>query len=78
MWLRRLLGPLARLLVTVGNAVTPGKGFRDGPFQSEAELREFVDLAGDNALIEDEERDNPDEGDPESAGQSGPAPEPAR
>ena len=56
-WLRRLLGPLARLLVTVGNAVTPGKGFRDGPFQSEAELREFVDLAGDNALIEDEERE---------------------
>ncbi len=56
-WLRRLLGPLARLLVTVGNAVTPGKGFRDGPFESEAELREFVDLAGDNALIEDEERE---------------------
>lgn len=56
-WLRRLLGPLARLLVTLGNAVTPGKGFRDGPFESEAELRELLDLAGDNQLIEDEERE---------------------
>ncbi len=56
-WLRRILGPLARLLVTVGNAVTPGKGFRDGPFESEAELRELLDLAGDNQLIEEEERE---------------------
>ena len=44
-WLRRVLGPLARLLIALGNAVTPGKGFRDGPFASEAELRELVDLA---------------------------------
>jgi CBS domain containing-hemolysin-like protein len=55
-WLRRILGPLARLLVTLANAVTPGKGFRDGPFQSEAELRGLVDLAGANSLIEDDER----------------------
>ena len=56
-WLRRLLGPLARLLVTLGNAVTPGKGFRDGPFESEAELRELLDFAGDNQVIEEEERE---------------------
>ncbi|WP_116113412.1 hemolysin family protein [Austwickia chelonae] len=55
-WLRRLLGPLSRLLVTVGNAVTPGRGYRDGPFESEAELRDLVDLAGDAQLIEAEER----------------------
>jgi CBS domain containing-hemolysin-like protein len=56
-WLRRVLGPLARLLVAVGNAVTPGRGYRDGPFQSESELRDLVDLAGESALIEAEERE---------------------
>ena len=50
--LRGVLGPLARLLVVLGNAVTPGKGYRDGPFRSEAELRDLVDLAGESALIE--------------------------
>ncbi len=57
LWMRRFLGPLARLMVTLGNAVTPGKGYRDGPFASEAELRNLVDLAGDTSLIEDEERE---------------------
>ncbi len=55
-WLRRILGPVARLLVVLANAVTPGPGFRDGPFQNEAELRGLVDLAQENALIEDDER----------------------
>jgi CBS domain containing-hemolysin-like protein len=45
-WLRRVLGPVARLLVALGNAMTPGEGYRDGPFDSEAELRDLVDLAG--------------------------------
>jgi CBS domain containing-hemolysin-like protein len=56
----RLLGiflaPLATLLILIGNALTPGKGFREGPFDSEADLRELVDIAGAEALIEDEER----------------------
>ena len=56
-WLRRVLGPVARLLVALGNAVTPGKGYRDGPFDSEAELRDLVDLAGESALIEAGERE---------------------
>ena len=51
-----MLSPLARLLVTLGNAVTPGEGYKDGPFDSEAELREFVDLAEDSDLIEADER----------------------
>ncbi|NHN54190.1 HlyC/CorC family transporter [Calidifontibacter sp. DB0510] len=55
-WLRDLLGPIAHLLVRLGNAVTPGRGYRDGPFDSEAELREFVDLAGESDLIEADER----------------------
>ncbi len=54
--LRTVLGPVARLLVLLGNAVTPGRGFRDGPFASEAELRDLVDPAGETALIEAGER----------------------
>ncbi len=56
-WLSRLLGPVAHLLVALGNAVTPGRGFRDGPFASESELRDLVDLAGENSLIEASERE---------------------
>jgi CBS domain containing-hemolysin-like protein len=52
----RILGPLPRLLILVGNALTPGKGFREGPFASEAELREMVDLAEQSRLIESGER----------------------
>jgi CBS domain containing-hemolysin-like protein len=51
-----VFGPLARLLIAVGNAVTPGKGFREGPFASEAELRALVDIAEANAVIEADER----------------------
>ena len=50
------LGPLPRLLILVGNALTPGKGFREGPFATETELREFVDLAEASSLIESGER----------------------
>ena len=51
-----LLHPLAQLLILVGNALTPGKGYRQGPFASQAELRELVDLAEADDLIEDDER----------------------
>ena len=52
----RVLGPVPQLLILAGNALTPGKGFRKGPFASEAELRAMVDLAEAESLIEDEER----------------------
>ncbi len=55
-FLATILGPLARLLIVIGNAVTPGKGYREGPFASQAELREMVDLAEADDLIEDDER----------------------
>ena len=57
LWLRRVLGPFSRLLIALTNAVTPGKGFRDGPFESESELRDLVDMARDSALIEQGERE---------------------
>ncbi len=50
--LGRVLGPLPQLLIMIGNALTPGKGFSEGPFSSEAELREMVDLAEASSLIE--------------------------
>ena len=52
----RLLGPVAQLLVLLGNAVTPGRGYREGPFASEGELREMVDLASESKVIEAGER----------------------
>src|ERR671914_489158 len=55
--LARVLGPLPQLLILVGNALTPGKGFREGPFASEAELRDLVDLAEQRSLIEPDERE---------------------
>ncbi|MET7510564.1 hemolysin family protein [Streptomyces sp. PGLac3x] len=54
--LARIMGPIPKLLILLGNALTPGKGFRQGPFASEAELRALVDLAEKEQLIEDEER----------------------
>ncbi|PHX61126.1 MAG: hypothetical protein CK552_02265 [Actinobacteria bacterium] len=51
-----VLGPLATLLIHIGNALTPGKGFREGPFASQAELLQLVDQAKADALIEDDER----------------------
>ena len=51
-----ILGPVTTLLILLGNALTPGKGFRDGPFDTQADLRELVDLAEADSLIEDEER----------------------
>ncbi|MDR1852207.1 MAG: hemolysin family protein [Propionibacteriaceae bacterium] len=51
-----IVGPFARLLILFGNAITPGKGFTEGPFSSEAELRELVDMAEERDLIEADER----------------------
>jgi CBS domain containing-hemolysin-like protein len=51
-----VLGPLPRLLILLGNAITPGKGFREGPFSSETELRELVDFAQASEVIEEGER----------------------
>ncbi|PVG83542.1 hypothetical protein DDE18_09210 [Nocardioides gansuensis] len=51
-----VLGPIPQLLILLGNAITPGRGFREGPFSTEIELRELVDLAEASAVIESGER----------------------
>ena len=52
----RLLGPVEKLLIWVGNVLTPGGGFRDGPFSGEVELREMVDIARERGIVEHDER----------------------
>ncbi|MGY1794973.1 hemolysin family protein [Geodermatophilus sp. SYSU D00525] len=54
--LGRVLGPVATLLILIGNAITPGRGYRDGPFSTEVELRELVDLAEERGVVESGER----------------------
>ena len=54
--LRFVLGPIAHGLVAFGNAVTPGRGYRDGPFQSESELLDLLDQATERDVIEVDER----------------------
>ncbi|HWS39550.1 MAG TPA: hemolysin family protein [Actinoplanes sp.] len=56
-WLGKVLNPLAKLLILIGNAVTPGKGFPEGPFGSQVELRELVDLAEQRGVVEHTERE---------------------
>lgn len=51
-----VLGPLSRVLILIGNALTPGRGFRNGPFANEIELRELVDLAQERGVVADDER----------------------
>jgi CBS domain containing-hemolysin-like protein len=55
--LTKVFGPLPKLLILIGNALTPGKGFREGPFASEAELRDLVELAQERGVVERSERD---------------------
>ena len=50
-----LLTPISRLLILVGNALTPGRGFRHGPFSSEIELLEVVDMARQSGVVADDE-----------------------
>ena len=55
--LGRVFGPLTSLLILLGNALTPGRGFREGPFSSEVELRELVDMAEQRGVVEHGERE---------------------
>jgi CBS domain containing-hemolysin-like protein len=54
--LGRIFNPLAALLTLLGNAITPGRGMREGPFASEVELRELVDMAEQRGVVEHDER----------------------
>lgn len=52
----KILGPIPKLLIIIGNVIAPGAGFRDGPYSTEVELREMVDIAQEHGVVEIEER----------------------
>lgn len=54
--IKPIIWPIAKLLVAVGNALTPGRGFKEGPFATAEDLRDLVDQAEEADVIEDEER----------------------
>jgi len=58
-WLIRIPGlqALLNVLVVVANVVTPGKGFKRGPFVTEGELRTMASVAAEEASIEEEEKE---------------------
>ncbi|CAB4650218.1 unannotated protein [freshwater metagenome] len=56
-YLATFLAPITMLLIAIGNAITPGKGFRQGPFANEAELRDLMDQAHERGLVESDEHE---------------------
>ena len=56
-FLASILGPITTLLIALGNAITPGKGFKYGPFSNEAEFRDLVDQAHERGLVESDEHE---------------------
>ncbi|MFN2589832.1 MAG: hemolysin family protein [Actinomycetota bacterium] len=56
-WLTRVFGPLAILLVKVANVIMPGKGLPKGPFVTEEEIKALADVASEEAEIEEEEKE---------------------
>ncbi len=54
--IRVVVGPLAELLIVVGNIVTPGSGGA-AVSRSEDQLRNWVDEAADQDMLEDEDRE---------------------
>lgn len=55
--LASILGPITVLLIALGNSITPGKGFKQGPFSNEAEFRDLVDQAHERGLVESDEHE---------------------
>jgi CBS domain containing-hemolysin-like protein len=56
-WLTRVFGPLALLLVKVANVIMPGKGLPKGPFVTEEEIKALAEVASEEEEIEEEEKE---------------------
>ena len=50
------LWPIASVLIWAGNVIAPGKGLKQGPFVTEEEIREMIDVAESDEVIEESER----------------------
>ncbi len=53
--LRRIVGPVATSLVRLANVIMPGKGLPQGPFITEAEIRQLAEVASEEEQIEEGE-----------------------
>ncbi len=52
----RPLAPLASVLISLGSALTPGGRLRTGPYVTEDEIREMIDVAEEVEVIQEAER----------------------
>jgi CBS domain containing-hemolysin-like protein len=58
-WVKLLvtpLSPVASVLILLGNVIAPGKGLKQGPFVTEEDIREMIDVAESDEVIEETER----------------------
>ena len=58
-WVKLLvtpLSPIASVLIVLGNVLAPGKGLKQGPFVTEEDIREMIDAAESDEVIEETER----------------------
>jgi CBS domain containing-hemolysin-like protein len=53
----RVFGPVSQALVKLANVVMPGKGIPEGPFVTEHEIKALAEVASEEAVIEEEEKD---------------------
>jgi len=47
-----VLGPVSKLLIWIGNLVTPGEESLENPYATDVELREAVDIAQEQGVVE--------------------------
>jgi len=55
--IRRVVGPLASVLIKIANVILPGKGLAQGPFVTETEIRAMAEVASEEEAIEEEEKE---------------------
>lgn len=52
----RVFNPLSKFLIKIGNILAPGRGFQDGPYSTEVELKEMVEIAQSKGEVEVDSR----------------------
>ena len=52
-----LLAGITRALIGIANVILPGRGLKEGPFVTEADLRQYADVAAEEEAIEEEEKE---------------------
>jgi CBS domain containing-hemolysin-like protein len=55
--LARVVGPIAKVLIRFANVIIPGKGLPQGPFVTEQEIRALAEVASEEEVIEEEEKE---------------------